>query len=128
MYLILNEFIGNNCFVYMDDILIYGKTEEEHDENLNDILKRLKSFNLKINKEKSKFKQYQVKLLGYNISLNKIKPLLDRSECIKPFPMPKNKRDLRKFICINNYDRIFIPNLYEKLKPFYEIIEMNSFK
>ncbi|KAG0435658.1 Retrovirus-related Pol polyprotein from transposon 17.6 [Dictyocoela muelleri] len=128
IYLILKEFIGNKCFVYIDDILIFGKTEEEHDENLNDVLKRLKSFNLKINKEKSKFKQYEVKFLGYNISLNKIKPLLDRSEGIKNFPTPKNKRDLRKFIGMINYDRIFIPNLSERLKPFYEILEMNSFK
>ncbi|KAG0428021.1 Retrovirus-related Pol polyprotein from transposon opus, partial [Dictyocoela muelleri] len=127
MYMVLKEYIGTKCFSYLDDILVYGKTQKEHDTNLKDVIERIKQFNLEINDKKSQIRQKEVTFLGYIISENQIKPLLKRSEGILNFGLPKNKRMLRKFIGMINYDRMFIPKLSELLKPFYELIEMKSF-
>jgi hypothetical protein len=59
----LNEFIDKKCCVYLDDIIIFGKTEEEHDANLELILETLEKKKFEINKTKMQYKQQKIKVL-----------------------------------------------------------------
>ena len=61
-------------YAYLDDITVTGTTEEEHNQNLERLLKAALSDNLTLNKDKSKFKVTSLNLLGYNISYGEIKP------------------------------------------------------
>ncbi|KAF9756152.1 Retrovirus-related Pol polyprotein from transposon opus [Nosema granulosis] len=65
---ILNDILESKYMVYMDDIIVYGKTKEEHDENLNDVLQRLSKNNFKVNSDKMQYKNETVKLLVYMIN------------------------------------------------------------
>ncbi|KAI4293527.1 hypothetical protein PAPHI01_2801, partial [Pancytospora philotis] len=69
---ILKEEIGVSCYVYVDDILIYGKTEAEHDERVKRVLAALSKHNMAINDKKSEFKKRTIEFLGYNLSENSI--------------------------------------------------------
>lgn len=61
-------------YAYLDDITICGRTQQEHDTNLSNFLKAVEQFGLTINKEKSKYSQKTILLLGYEISDKTIRP------------------------------------------------------
>lgn len=70
-----NLFRGiKGLIVYMDDLLIYGPTEEEHDRTLEEVLRRLKDMNMKINETKSIFGVNEVVFLGHRVSTDGIRP------------------------------------------------------
>ena len=128
MYMILEGLVGKSCFVYIDDILVFGRNEEEHDRNLNEIKSRLSRCGLIVNEKKSIVNAKRVDFLGYNISENCVSPTLNRSEAISNYKTPSNKRELRRFLGMANYDRSFIPKLSELAKPLYDLIEAKIFK
>ncbi|KAG0436316.1 Retrovirus-related Pol polyprotein from transposon opus [Dictyocoela muelleri] len=68
MFLVLDGLIGDKCFSYLDDILIFGQDKREHDRNLKEVLNRLKKYNLEINEEKSVICKNEIKFLGFQIS------------------------------------------------------------
>ncbi|KAF9761236.1 Retrovirus-related Pol polyprotein from transposon opus [Nosema granulosis] len=72
---ILNDIIEEKWMVYMDDIIVYGKSEEEHDQNLIDVLERLNEKKFKVNSSKMQFKDGKVKPLGYMIDGITQKPI-----------------------------------------------------
>ncbi len=97
MQIILEGLVFKKCLVYIDDILIFGETKEELQENECLVRERLKRYNLEENVKKGKYMQENITFLGYNISLNKIKPTTERYEGIVNYPVPKTKKQLRGF-------------------------------
>lgn len=123
MNIIFNDLIEKNCLIYIDDILVFGETVEEHDESLKLVLNRIKEYGLQENLEKRKEKKEIIQFLGYELSLNKIKPLFSRAQGIIDYPKPKNKKALQRFLGMLNYDRAFIKNITEILKPLYDLLQ-----
>ncbi len=97
MQIILRDLIGTHCFVYIDDVLIFGCTEEEHDRNLELVVNRLKKYGLKCDNQKSKTKQTEIQFLGYTITKNKVKPVTCRAEGIINFKKPLKKKRCKSF-------------------------------
>jgi hypothetical protein len=126
MSLILSELIGEKCLVYIDDILVFGKTITEHDNNLNEVINLLNKYGLQENKMKRVERQKKIEFLGYEIEKDKIKPLVSRSQGIVDFPIPKTKKQVQKFLGIINYDRSFLKNITEVLKPLYRLLSKDS--
>jgi hypothetical protein len=81
--------------IYIDDILVFGKTIEEHNKNLSLVLQRLERYNLQENIVKRIMCVEKIKFLGYEISYNKVKPLLKRSQGIINYKEPKTKKELK---------------------------------
>ena len=91
---------------YIDDLLILTKgTFEEHLEDVQKVLERLRSAGLKVNANKSFFAQPELEYLGYWITRKGIAPLPKKVEAIRKIAPPKNKKDLRRFIGLINYYR-----------------------
>ncbi len=82
----------------MDDMLIHGETEEEHDERLYRLLKVLEENGITLNLDKCKFNQSEVEFLGHVISAEGIKPLHKRVEAVVNFPTPTNITELKSFL------------------------------
>ncbi|MGL5709134.1 MAG: reverse transcriptase domain-containing protein, partial [Aeromonas sp.] len=122
------DVIGEKCVVYIDDILVFGRNEAQHDDNLKRIMEIMKSYGLNENKSKRIEKVKKVKFLGYEIEENTIKPCVDRAQGIINFTKPKNRRGLQRFLGCINYDRMFIKNITSQTRPLYKILERDKFE
>lgn len=122
MTIVLKGLVNNICIVYIDYILIFEKSKEEHDKNLKTVYDRLERYGFEFNTEKSIICTESVEFLGFKISLNTLEPLSKRSKGIENFSIPRTKRKLRRFLGLLNYDRVFISNLSHSIKPLYEIL------
>ena len=108
------ESILRNCpgiSVYMDDILVTGASTEEHLENLDRVLGRLREVGLRLNRNKCQFMQTRVEYLGHVIDADGLHPTESKIKAIKEEPSPSNVTQLRSFLGIINYYRHFLPNL-----------------
>ena len=94
-----------------DDILIGGRTQEEHDENLKKCFQILSDNNLTVNAEKCKIGVKEISFFGHTISADGIHPTIDKVEAIQAFPVPTCQKDVHSFLGMINYLTRFIPNL-----------------
>jgi hypothetical protein len=99
-----------HCFVYLDDIIVFGRNLEQHNRNLMSVLKRLREVNLKLNPKKSQFLRKSVLYLGHQISEKGILPDPDKIETIKNYPCPRDANETKRFVAFANYYRKFIEN------------------
>ncbi|KAL1115448.1 hypothetical protein AAG570_007478 [Ranatra chinensis] len=81
--------------VYMDDIIVFSRSEQEHGEHLVQLLRRLKEFGLKVSREKTMFFQPSVKFLGYVVSEGGIHPDPGKVEAIKNLQVPVDVKGVR---------------------------------
>lgn len=98
------------CYAYLDDFLVFSRTEAEHELHLHVLFSRFKEYSVLVNTSKCVFGASQVKFLGYRISETGTKPLETKVEAIKEFPPPKTIRQLRRFLGMLNFYRRFLPN------------------
>jgi len=97
---ILSGLNGVVCLV--DDILVYGKTREEHDERLHKVLQRLQEAKATLNLEKCQFAQSRVNFLGHVIDRTGIRPDPDKVVAIQKVRTPANVGDVRRFLGMAN--------------------------
>nr|CAH7756611.1 unnamed protein product [Callosobruchus chinensis] len=91
------------CFNCIDDFLVFGETEEEHDATLNKLMKTLESNNVQINVNKCTFRAIEVEFLEHILTRTGIKPSPNKVEAIKSFRKPENATELRSFLGLINY-------------------------
>ena len=120
---ILNDVPG--CVMYIDDILINGRSDEEHLQNLRQVLNRLQEKGIKLKKDKFDFMLDKVNYLGFVISSTGISPIQDKVKAIHKAKAPNNVADLQSFIGMTNYLRQFIPNFAEIMSPLYKLLRKN---
>lgn len=119
---ILQEEIRKSCIVYVDDILIYGRTVEEHETNLKSVLLKLVKSGLKGNKEKCIFNQKEIIFLGHKISKNKIEPIRENTDNILNYKAPKDVEGIRRFLGLVNYYRKFVPHCSGMAEPLTRLL------
>ena len=90
MNVVLHGLIGNGCFVYLDDICIYGKTKEEHDMTLKKVLERLRQYGLCTKASKCTFGTRTLKLLGHIVDEKGIHTDPEKCLAISKMPAPKS--------------------------------------
>jgi transposase InsO family protein len=103
--------------VYMDDILVHTVTIEEHRQVTRDVLRILQENNLFLKPEKCVFHQNEVEYLGMIVGNGTVKMDPAKILAIKDWPVPKNKRELQRFLGFCNYYRRFIKNYSKHAKP-----------
>ena len=110
---------GCNDFAtaYLDDIMVFSSTLEEHLEHLSIIFGKLRQHNLKLKLKKCSFLQLETNYLGFVISEEGIKPDEKKVEAIKSLPVPTCVREVRSFIGMCSYYRRFIPNFSQIAEP-----------
>lgn len=107
---------------YIDDILIFSKTEKEHMEHIQMVLKELDEAGLKINLDKCQFYQKEVLFLGYKLTRNGIEMDEGRIQSIMDYKRPSNLRTLRGFLGLVNYFKRIIPDISQKTLTFMELL------
>ena len=99
----------NFAMGYLDDIIIFSKTEEEHLEHLETIFNRLREAGLKLKLQKCSFFKKHIQYLGHLISDEGIQPLPEKMESIAKMPTPKNAKQVKQFLGLVGYYRKFVP-------------------
>ena len=117
---ILKDLNGVVCL--MDDVLIFGKTQEEHDHRLLNVLQTMQSAGMTLNKTKCQFSQKHVLFLGQLIDGTGIKPDPAKVLAIQKMPTPKNISELRRFLGMVNHLSKFTPCLADKTKPLRDLL------
>ena len=94
---------------YLDDIIIFSKTEEEHLEHLEEIFVRLRKFGLKMKREKCSFFKKHIQYLGHLVSERGFEPLPEKLEAIRKMPAPRTAKEVKQFLGLIEYYRKFVP-------------------
>ena len=96
---------------YLGDLLVTGASDQEHLQNLQEVLSRLKEQGIKLKEEKCTFLHNAVKYLGFVIDTSGVHTAPSKLEAIKRAPEPKSVSELRSFLGMINYYAKFILNL-----------------
>lgn len=109
------------AIVYLDDIIIFGKTLEEHEQRLLKVLDRLEEVGLKVSIDKCQFCQPEVKYVGHIVSANGIATDPDKVDVVKHWKEPTHLKQLRSFLGFCSYYRRFIANYSAIVRPLSEL-------
>ncbi|XP_073792914.1 retrovirus-related Pol polyprotein from transposon opus [Danio rerio] len=108
---------------FLDDLIIFSDTLEQHEERLMKVLQRIATFGLKLAPSKCKIFQTSVKYLGHVISAQGIHPDPDKISAVKEWPIPKTVRDLRSFLGFAGYYRRFVEGYSKIVKPLNVLLQ-----
>ncbi|XP_011871373.1 PREDICTED: uncharacterized protein LOC105563955, partial [Vollenhovia emeryi] len=126
MDLVLSGLQGKELFVYMDDIVIYASSLEEHERKYNLLIDRLREANLKLQPDKCEFLSTKVTYLGHVISNDGVKPDPKKLEAVQQFPRPKTPKNIKQFLGLAGYYRRFIPNFSKLAKPLTNLLKNDT--
>ncbi|XP_057543823.1 uncharacterized protein LOC130823208 [Amaranthus tricolor] len=125
---VLRPFLGKFVVVYLDDILIYSKREDEHLLHLLEVFTVLRKQKLYGKLEKCNFMLYEVTFLGYIISGEGVKVDPSKIEAIQSWPSPKTLTEVRSFHGLASFYRRFIRNFSTLMAPITECTKKGSFE
>ena len=108
---ILRGLIGKICHIYLDDIVIWSESVDEHITNLRKVMDALRKAKLYVNEKKMKPFCYEIKFLGHRISRAGIEADDDKVSKILEWPVPKSASDVRAFLGLVHYLNSFLPRL-----------------
>ena len=114
---VLKNLVGTECFVYIDDIVIFSSTAEEHALRLENVLRRFDQANLQLHPGKCVFAQPRVQYLGFVLSEDGISASPDKIKAVKDYPVPQNVKDVRAFLGLSSFYRRLVPNFADIAKP-----------
>ena len=117
MNYVLHDYLNNFVVVYLDDILIYSDTFEEHLVHLRKVFDKLWEANLVIKLKKCKFGQRKIKFLGHTIGTDGLRTDPENIGKIINCSVPIDVTGVRKFMKLYNYYRKFIKDLLKLSKP-----------
>ena len=114
------------CVNLQDDIIIWGRTQEEHDKNLEKVMDRILESGLKLNKKKCVFGTTEMTFLGHIVSADGVKPDPEKIKAIVDMNVPKAVNELQRFLGMINYVGKFIPNLAEIAAPLRSLLKKEN--
>ena len=103
------------------DILVMGKTFEDHIRNLCDVLPRFRVHGMKLKPSKSVFLQPEVEFLGRNVNGDSLSMTQKDTETVRNWPEQISAKDVERFLGLANYHRLFVKNFAELAQPLYKL-------
>lgn len=114
------------CLVYLDDIIVFSTSLQEHVTNLEKVFLRLRESNFKIQMDKSEFLKLETAYLGHIIGREGIKPNPDKIKAIQNYPLPKTAKQIKQFLGLLGYYRKFVPDFAKITKPLTQCLKKNK--
>ena len=105
------------CEVYLDDLLVFGHSEQELIINLHKVFERLKKYNLTLNPKKCRFGMSEVEYVGVVLNEHGLSFSHEKKDSIMNFPKPIVQKQLKSFVGLANYFRTHVPNHSSIIRP-----------
>lgn len=121
MHETFREYLDDFVLVFLDDILIYSKTLEEHEVHVRKVLERLRKSKLFAKESKCEFFRTEVEFLGHHVGRDGVRMMEDKIKAVGEWPAPKNARDVRAFLGTAGYYRKFIRDFSRIAAPLTEL-------
>jgi len=118
----MSDFIFQFLLVYLDDLLVYSKTFDEHLAHLDRLLQRIIDAGLKLKMDKCQFLRRQVHYLGHTISAEGVSCEAGKVEAVKNWPVPATTTALRSFLGFASYYRRFIQGFSKIAGPLHDLV------
>lgn len=118
----MNDMIFQMVLVYLDDILVYGRSFKEHLEHLDKVFTRLREAGLKLQPSKCKFLKKEVIYLGHQVSADGVATDPEKVRAVESWPIPTNVRQLRSFLGFSSYYRRFVPSYSQIAGPLHNLV------
>jgi len=119
---IFHELLGKTVCIYLDDILVFSKSEEEHVEHVREVLEMLRREKLYAKLSKCEFGKRELTFLGHVIGADGIKVDTKKIEVIKNWPQPTDVHSLRQYLRLANHFRKFIRGFAEMCRPLHALL------
>ncbi len=123
MEFVLAGLVGTSCLVYLDDIVIFSRTFEEHISHLTDVLTRLRQAGLKLKPTKCFLFRQGITYLAHVVSNEGIATDSSKTAAMDKYPPPKNVQELKQFIGFASYYRRFVPKFAERASPLHRLTQ-----
>ena len=122
--MILEGLEGVLCLV--DDVLVFGSDQQEHDRRLRGVLERLNKARVTLNAEKCAFSRKEIKFLGHVVNHRGVHPDPDKTTAIQMMPKPKDVSELRRFLGMINQFNKFSPRIADLTQPLRELLSARN--
>ena len=119
--LIVQDLLPKGVDAYLDDIIIYTRTEEEHLQLLEEVLSRLLQHNAKLRREKCIFFTKQIQYHGHIISGGTLQPAPEKLQAVAEFPVPTTLKQLERFLGLTSYYRRYIHRFSFIAEPLHRL-------
>ncbi|CAK1581928.1 unnamed protein product [Parnassius mnemosyne] len=120
---VLRDLQNTVCLVYLDDIIVFSTSLQEHMVNLEKVFQKLRESNFKLQMDKSEFLKLETAYLGHIISKDGIKPNPSKISAIEKYPLPKTAKEIKQFLGLIGYYRKFIPDFARTTKPLTQCLK-----
>ena len=117
---------GSFCVVYMDDLLIFSYSPEQHLEHLERIFAKFHTLNLKVKLSKSDFFKEELEFLGHKIGIQGISPADEKISAIQRIKPPKNVKEVRSVVGLLGFLNFFIPAYSEMIRHMTRLTRKNT--
>ena len=126
MELVLAGLHWEISLIYLDDIIVYGRTFGEMIDRLELVLQRFSQAGLKLKPQKCQLFREEVEFLGHIINAQGVSTDPKKIACIKDWPIPRSIKDIRSFLGLCGYYRRFIANYSHVAKPLNKLTEKDQ--
>ena len=126
MELTLSGLQWNICLIYIDDIIVFGKTFKEHLDRLDQVVRRVQEAGLKLKPEKCQLFQDEVVFLGHRVNKDGILPDKANIEKVVNWSIPRNPTEIRQFLGTATYYRRFVKGFSSIAKPLTELTQKDK--
>ena len=118
----LNDYIFQILLVYLDDIIVYSNTFDEHIERLDRVFTRLREHGLKLKPEKCHFLRRKVTYVGHQISSDGITTDPEKTQAVSEWKLPTTVKELRSFLGFCCYYRRFVKDFASIAGPLHQLV------
>lgn len=115
----------DGCMNFIDDIIVYGDTLEEHDKRLEHVMNVIKLSGMTLNDQKCEFRKDRIQFMGFILSQKGVEITDDKVGAIKSFREPTTSEEVRSFLGLVTYVGRFIPDLSTKTEPLRNLLRKN---
>jgi hypothetical protein len=126
MDIVLAGFKWQCCLVYLDDIIIYSSTFEQHLQDLHKVLSALADANLTLKASKCNFCRREMPYLGHLVTSDGIKPDPGLTHTVTKFPFPTTIKEVQAFLGLTGYYRRFIQDYAKIAEPLLKLLRSES--